>query len=273
MNFRRPALLVIAGLLSLLTSVSIYASEPEIPSQWQGKKVAYLGDSITDKGQLRGTVTYWKAFEDILGTVSFVYGISGHEMKDIIGQAEKLEAEHGQDFDAIMIFIGTNDYNMSVPLGEWYTETTEVVTIDGPIEVKRRHREFIYTEDTFRGRTNMAMNYLKTHFPTKQIIVLTPIHRAYFYWSPTNIQPDESYTNAIGLYVSDYVDALKETANVWSVPVIDLNAICGLMPLNEAQQQYFRNKERDLLHPNTAGHARMAYSIAYQLQAFPSCFE
>ena len=258
----------------VLTAFSIVSSaaEPEIISQWKGKRVAYLGDSITDKGQLRGTTTYWKAFETILGTESYVYGISGHEMKDIIGQAEKLEAEHGQDFDAILIFIGTNDYNMSVPIGEWYTETMETVTIDGPTQVKRRHREFIMTQDTFKGRTNMAMDYLKTHFPTKQIIILTPIHRAYFYWSPENIQPNETYTNAIGLYLDEYVEALKETANVWSVPVIDLNAICGLMPLNEAQQVYFRNKERDLLHPNTQGHARMAYSIAYQLLGYPASF-
>ena len=88
----------------------------------------------------------------------------------------------------------------------------------------------LQTDDrTFRGRINCVLSYLKTNYPTKQIILLTPIHRGYAKFGDNNIQPDESYPNGIGLYVDEYVKAIKEAANVWAVPVIDLNSISGFI--------------------------------------------
>ena len=79
----------------------------EIKSQWQGARVAYLGDSITDKRQVEKgqNETYWSYLEGILGITSYVYGISGHQWSQIPGQTEKLIAEHGQKVDAIIIFV------------------------------------------------------------------------------------------------------------------------------------------------------------------------
>lgn len=246
--------------------------QPEIVSQWNGKKVAYLGDSITDAAQLQKQNVFWNFLKDILGIEPFVYGINGHQMNQIIGQAEKLEAEHGQDFDAIIVFIGTNDYNASVPVGQWYTEKGEVTTIGGPKQVVRKHRQLIMDDATFCGRTNQAMAYLKHHFPTKQIILLTPIHRAYATFGQGNIQPDESWANGVGQYIDEYVQAIREAGSIWAMPVIDLNAICGLYPLEPGQNGYFRNADTDLLHPNTEGHRRMAYALAYQLLGYPAQF-
>lgn len=257
-------------LLFALMAGSTYAAEPEIKSQWQGRKVAFLGDSITDARQI-GTTNdvYWHMFEDILGITPYVYGISGHRMNQIVGQGVKLEAEHGQDVDAIIVFVGTNDYNGSIPMGEWYTYTADKTIIGGNIEVVRSHRNFNY-DDTFKGRINTTMKWLKTHYPTKQIIFLTPIHRAYATFGPNNIQPDETFSNAIGLFIDDYVNAIKEAANVWAVPVIDLNSISGLFPLLDEHAQYFRKSDTDRLHPNTEGHKRMAYALAYQLLGYPA---
>ena len=85
----------------------------------------------------------------------------------------------------------------------------------------------------FFALRSIAMDKLKRMFPEKQIILLTPIHRAFATFGAGNIQPEESYPNRLGLYIHDYVEAIKETANVWSVPVIDLNALCGLNPMIE----------------------------------------
>lgn len=267
---------------------------PEIQSQWNGAKVAIFGDSITDKGQLGSNDVYWRQLVDILGIEPYCYGISGHETKHIIGQAEKLMAEHGQEVDAILIFIGTNDYNASVPVGEWYREELVIANRNGE-DVPLKHREMIFGEATVKSRINEFMSYLKHSYPTKQIILLTPIHRGYFNCWETNIQPDESFANAAGVFLDEYITAIKETANVWAVPVIDLNSICGLYPSEPEFAMYFREstKERahtaseaskakagtqlgleyhDLLHPETKGHLRMAYSIAYQLLGYPSHF-
>ena len=264
-------------------------SKAEIKSQWQGARVAYLGDSITDKRQVEKgqNETYWSYLETILGTKSFVYGISGHQWHQIPGQTEKLIKEHGQDVDAIMIFVGTNDYNKNVPLGEWYSEEVVDVEVSGPrgtnsgVMTQRKKRTLIMDKGTLRGRINIAMSQLKSIYPTKQIILLTPIHRGDAFLSDRNIQPNELYANGLGEYIDAYVNVVKEAGNVWAVPVIDLNSICGLYPLEESNALYWRRpslgkssksgKGRiDRLHPNSAGHLRMARALAYQLLGYPA---
>ena len=261
----------------------------EIKSQWQGARVAYLGDSITDKRQVEKgqNDTYWVYLELLLGIKSYVYGISGHQWSHIPGQTDKLIAEHGQDVDAIMIFVGTNDYNASVPLGEWFTEDVVQVEVSGPKGAKsgviksRKKRTISMDKNTVRGRINIAMSKLKEIYPTKQIILLTPIHRGDAFLSDRSRQRNELYTNGIGEYVDAYVEAVKEAGNVWAVPVIDLNAICGLYPLAESNGLYWRRPSLgksektggpriDRLHPNSAGHLRMARALAYQLLSYPA---
>ena len=126
--------------------------------------------------------------------------------------------------------------------------------------------------NTYRGRINIAMDSLKRTFPTKQIVLLTPIHRSDFHANEKNWQCDESYTNQCGEYLDAYVDAVKEAANIWAVPVIDWNATGGLFPLLDAHAQYFNNADTDRLHPNDAGHVRLARTLFYQLLALPCQF-
>ena len=264
-------------LFSTLCLVAAASAQPLLPSQWDGKRVAFLGDSITDARQI-GTTNdvYWHMLEGILGIRPFVYGISGHRMNQIIGQGERLERDHGQDVDAIIVFIGTNDYNGGIPLGEWYTYSYEQTVAanrqTGRTEVFRKHRELVYDDATFRGRANTTLRWLKTHYPDKQIIFLTPIHRAYATFSADNIQPPESFANACGLFIEDYIQAVRELADVWAVPVIDLASISGLYPMLDEHAKYFRNADTDRLHPNTEGHVRMAWAIAYQLLGYPADF-
>ena len=264
-------------LFSAFCLVAAASAQPLLPSQWDGKRVAFLGDSITDARQI-GTTNdvYWHMLEGILGIRPYVYGISGHRMNQIIGQGERLEREHGQDVDAIIVFIGTNDYNGGIPLGEWYTYSYEQTVAanrqTGRTEVFRKHRELVYDDATFRGRANTTLRWLKTHYPDKQIIFLTPIHRAYAMFSADNIQPPESFANACGLFIEDYIQAVRELADVWAVPVIDLASISGLYPMLDEHAKYFRNADTDRLHPNTEGHWRMAWAIAYQLLGYPADF-
>ena len=87
-----------------------------------------------------------------------------------------------------------------------------------------------------------------------------------------SIQPDEMYENARGIFFDEYVKAIKETGNVWAVPVIDLNSLSGLFPLYDAGAQMFNKPDTDRLHPNDAGHSRMAKTIMQQLSALPCVF-
>lgn len=242
---------------------------------WQGKRVAYLGDSVTDPNNKAAKKHYWGFLNDWLGITPYVYAISGRQWNDITNQATRLKKDHGNDFDAIIIFMGTNDYNAAVPIGDWYSEKEEQVlaAVHKPKAIVTRKRRIpIMSASTFRGRINIALDTLKKMFPTKQIVLLTPIHRAQAYFGETNIQPDEEYQNQCGEYISSYVESVKEAGNIWSVPVIDLNASCGLFPLIDQHTQYFNDKTTDRLHPNDAGHQRMARTLFYQLLTIPCIF-
>lgn len=237
---------------------------------WKGKRVAYLGDSITDAKVLADQTHYWAFLEQWLGTESYVYGISGQQWKHILPQANRLQKEHGDDFDAIMIFMGTNDYNAGIPIGEWYTETSETVNADGKI-VERKMRHHVFDESTFRGRINIALDSLKRMYPTKQIVMLTPLHRGYAKFSEKNVQPSEEYCNGCGEYIDAYVNSIKEASAIWSVPVIDTYSLSGIMPSKQEHSIYVPGKN-DFLHPNEEGHRRLAKCIYYQLQALPCEF-
>ena len=65
------------------------------------------------------------------------------------------------------------------------------------------------------------------------------------------------------------MQSVKEAGNLWAVPVIDLNALCGLYPLMDAYVPYFKDGAKDRLHPNDAGHERMAKTIMQQLLVLP----
>lgn len=279
---RLNSLLAAAMLLAFPAAAAAQTAVPDVDGQafrtmalihpWQGKRVAYFGDSITDPKNKAADNKYWALLQQWLGITPYVYGVSGRQWNDIPRQAEKLKAEHGDDFDAIVIFIGTNDFNAGVPVGEWFTEKEEKV-MAGIHEQKHlvdRSRKYMcMTDSTYRGRINIALDKVKRMFPTKQVVLLTPIHRAQFYRSDTNWQPREDYRNKCGEYVSSYVEAVKETGNIWSVPVIDLNALSGLYPLMDEQAQFFNDKDNDRLHPNNEGHRRMALTLVYQLLSLP----
>ena len=257
-----------ALLLATLLTLGLPAAAQAVMTfqhPWQGKRVAYFGDSITDPRNNGSQKKWWHWLQTWLDIEPFVYAVSGRQWNDIPNQAEKLKAEHGDDFDAILIFIGTNDFNAAVPIGEWYTiaeDSVEAAVHRPRATVLRRHREPSMNKDTYRGRINIAMKRVKEMFPTKQVVLITPIHRGYFYGNEQNIQPTEAYTNEIGEWVA---------ANIWAVPVIDLNATCGFFPLVDEQIVYCHN-EKDQLHPNDAGQVRMARTVMYQLLALPCTF-
>lgn len=248
-------------------------TQPEpVRSQWTGCRVAFLGDSITDSVHVGTERCYWEFLADFMGLRPLCYGINGNRMDGILRQAERLLKDHGQEVDAILIFAGTNDYNGSVPLGEWYRTTQRDVPLANGKTGTRPYRLPDMNPDTFRGRINRLMDFLKTNYPTKQIILLTPLHRGFARFSAQNVQPEEASPNGLGLYVDAYVNAVKEAGNVWAVPVIDLNALSGLYPMTDSHTRYFHRADTDRLHPNTAGHRRMALTLMYQLMALPARF-
>lgn len=243
-----------------------------IQHPWQGKRVGYIGDSITDPRNGNGKIKkYWSFLQEWLGITPYVYGVSGRQWNDVPRQADLLKQEHGNEVDAILVFIGTNDFNAGIPVGEWFTETEEDVWAarGKPKElVRRKKRTPIMSDSTYKGRVNIGISHLKRVFPDKQIILLTPLHRSFAAFNDKNVQPDESYQNRCGEYIDAYVSAIKEAGNLWGIPVIDFNAVTGINPMIEEQVMYFHDADTDRLHPNTDGQERMARTLMYQLISF-----
>ena len=249
------------------------ASAQEHP--WQGKRVAWFGDSMTDPNHKAASQHCWDYLNDWLGTTSYVYSVSGRQWNDIPRQADKLEKEHGNDFDAIIIFIGTNDFNAGIPIGEWYEVKDTTVLAATHAEkgvVKRKMRTPSTDPSTVRGRINTALSKVKEMYPDKQIVLLTPLHRAFARFSDKNIQPSEAYQNKCGEWFDAYVDCVKEAGNIWALPVIDLNAISGLNPMVDSNSLYFKDAATDRLHANDEGHRRIARTLYYQLATLPCTF-
>jgi lysophospholipase L1-like esterase len=240
-------------------------------SQWQGKRVAFLGDSMTDKKRVGTTCVYWEYLTGLLGIEPLVYGISGNQWDGVYQQALRLKSEHGGNVDAIIIFAGTNDYNHNIPVGVFFTETTRQTNYNGN-EVIRKFRTPVLNDTTFCGRINKVMTYLKDNFPQQQIVIMTPIHRGFARFGDKNVQPGENYANGLGLYVDTYVDMLRQAASNWAVPLIDLYSISGLYPLSDSQTIYFHDAQTDRLHPNALGDYRLARTIQYQMLSLPSSY-
>lgn len=269
----RAMIMALMTTLFLFTFTCVCAQDSfMVKHPWAGKKVAYFGDSITDPRNKASKNKYWSFLEQWLGITPYVYAVSGRQWNDIPRQADQLMAQHGDTVDAILILMGTNDYNNGVPLGKWYEEKDEEVMYGHgqPKKMTVRKRQYLCMDnDTYRGRINIAMEKVKKMYPAKQIIVMTPIHRQNFHANEKNWQCSEDYTNQCGEYLQAYIDATKEVANVWAVPVIDMNSLCGLYPMLDEYAQFFRDAETDRLHPNDKGHERMARVLMYQLLAQP----
>lgn len=252
-------------------AVNVPRSDINLNTPWKGKRVAFLGDSMTDPKNKSTQKHYWSYLETLMGIEPHVFARSGYKWDGIYKKAEEMNAALGDSVDAIIIWAGTNDYNHGIPLGEFFTEETDSVNFNGRMEL-RKHRRMQFNDSTFIGNINRVMSYLKHNYPDKQIIIMTPIHRAFATFSSKNVQPDENYANGEGLYIENYIDTLREAADVWAVPVIDLYRESGLYPMEGRHDRYFHHSETDRLHPNDNGHYRIARTIQARLNSITPSF-
>ena len=227
------------------------------------KRVLFLGDSITDKRHIGCTTNYWGFLGEWYGFTPLVYGVNGQQWVHIRDQVEAYRKDHAEDPDVVFVFAGTNDYNSNVPLGEWYKVTEEKTNRNGREVILKKRTPTI--GGTLRGRINVTILSLRKNFPNARIVLLAPLHRGLAKFGKTNVQPDEAYANELGLFIDDYVAAIKEAGNVWSVRVVDLNADAELYPSSPAHDRFVHNAEWDRLHPSDAGHERIAEVIAMKV--------
>ena len=208
-------------------------------------KCSFLGDSITEG--INTTKTYHEYLAELCGIEARNFGANGSCISTYTLDAslhyycmvERVETVD-KDSDMVFVFGGTNDFNRGCPMGTFESKD----------------------KNTFKGALSVMLQYLKDHFPNKKIYLLTPIRRGIFDSQPTDLQ-----ANSIGLYLTDYVDAIKEAGELFDIEVIDLHTLTGLNPNDkECADQYFHNSGSiDNLHPNAKGHLVIAETICRHL--------
>lgn len=237
------------------------------------QKYCFLGDSITEGVGVQIGERYCDFIGETLNVYAISYGVNGAQSVNLPEQIQRMYNQNGSAVDVIFVFIGTNDFNASIPLGSFFEE----YTIDFPTlydengntlaTSQRKKRRFCYDATTFCGRLNVAFAELRNLYPTTPVVLLTPLHRAYACFSTTNIQADELTANGIDLYLDSYVDVIRKCADIWSFQLIDLYRESGLFPLNDVNAQtFFCSDKTDRLHPNAQGHKRIAQTIIARFQ-------
>ena len=201
----------------------------------KNKKINFLGDSITEgvgvsAPEFKYVEVFKKKFEP---AVVRNYGISGTRFArqhvpysnprfdlDFCSRVSEMDA----DADIVVVFGGTNDFGHG----------------DAPFGSPEDR-----TKDTFYGACHELMRSLIERYPTSTVVFMTPLHRAV-----------EEQANKRPL--CDYVNAIREVAEIYAIPVLDLYATSGIQPQLEVQRQAYAP---DGLHPNDAGAERLAKKL------------
>ncbi len=206
----------------------------------KGLKINFLGDSITYGS---GATTLDKNYVNLVareGAICRGYGIGG---TCIARQQNPKEPHHYSDFnsrfdnmdddaDIVFIFGGTNDYGHGdAPIGEFSDRTP----------------------DTFYGALHCLYQGLLTKYTDSKIVVITPLHRR-----DEQVVRYDAYGRQYIHRLKPFVDIIREVAEYYALPVLDLFSISGLQPMVDAiNQKYFV----DGLHPSDDGYRIIADKI------------
>lgn len=246
-------------LLMLLTGTMLCAQ-----NRWNSKRVAIIGDSISDSTRVGTTRCWWEYLTDSLNLKTTCYAKNGATIQNMQGQVDRMLTEEKR-WDLIILFGGTNDFNGNVPLGDLFIEKTESTNKNGET-VELKHRAFNTDNNTFCGRLNNLLSKLKEQCPDARLLMLTPVHRGFAQFGNRNVQPDELWANTLGLYLDDYIAILQQASRAWAIPLVDTNVESGLLPMYPSYDNYIHKVDTDRLHPNANGHQRIEKAVQGYLE-------
>jgi len=208
-----------------------------------GKKIAFLGDSITNGECLDDRNNSY--VEIVKRSFSWAevhrHSLPGSRIGNYIGKDPRnigpsfveRYPEMPEEMDIVVVFGGTNDFGIG----------------NDPIGNGRD-----CSADTFCGALNLLMEGLKKKYENAVIVFITPLHRK-------NEKIPNAFTKA---FFVEYIDAIRKQANEHGIQLLDLYAAESLQPTDK----YFDSLIRaDGIHPNDAGHQIIAMELIKFLKA------
>ena len=222
--------IIAACLLFNVLYLSAYAGEEELITEFCGWEYidfsqltfTAFGDSITYGADLIIGGRVEKPYPTVLGEI---LGFKSYENKGISGATlttndqgltcmTDVITSYTSQADIIGVLGGVNDYNRNLPLGDIDDNDTS----------------------TIYGSLHVSMSYLSENYSDSFIFYMTP-YKEYFHgvlWSDINSQ---------GYNLEDVANAIKEVAEIYDIPVLDL--------LEEGNfESIMYNDDCDGIHPN-----------------------
>ena len=205
----------------------------------QGKRLVFLGDSLTEgAGSSAPDKRYWEQVAKQTGAVCFADGQGGTQIAPQQHPRPETEAPYlyhpfidrvsslPEQADVVVVFGGVNDFFQGdAPVGNMTDRTP----------------------DTFYGALHVLYTRLIERYPTARIIVMTPLH---FEREAPVVKDGREVT------LREYVGIIREVAEEYSLPVLDMYATSGIQPKIVAQKEAFITA--DGVHPHDGGYARIA---------------
>ena len=222
--------------------------------QLKGKIIDFLGDSITEGTGVEDRAN--NRYDNVLKReydlkAVYNYGIGGSRLAHQTTPSEKPRFDLcfcgraydlNRDADIIVVYGGVNDYiHGDAPIGQMGDATPA----------------------TFCGAVRFLMNLLKTEYPGKQIVFMTPARL--FYDNADGSKPSaRPIKRADALALLGYTKIIKDTAAQFDIPVLDLYEKLGIDPTDPAQREKYTS---DGLHFNDAGHSVIAARLGEFLES------
>lgn len=204
------------------------------------KTVCFLGDSITEGA---GASHVDNCFVSLFGAKYpdahvYNFGIGGTRIarQAIPSECDRWDKhfssrieEMPESADLICVFGGTNDFGHGDARFGSFGDTTD---------------------DSFFGALYDLSQKLVNKYPFAKIVFFTPLHRE----TENNIakRPDGCFV------LEDYVNAIKENAAYFSLPVLDLWSVSEMQPALPIIKETFMP---DGLHPNDAGYVKLFQTV------------
>lgn len=154
------------------------------------------------------------------------YGINGSRIAITSDRDDSFVERYNDmknDADIITVLGGVNDFHHDVPIGDISS----------------------FDPYYFYGALNNIISRLLEKYTDRKIIFITPMKNNFVH--PTKNYPDSFSFNKLNLKQIDYVNAIRNICDYYSIPILDLYTESGISPYSEYQTELYMP---DKLHYN-----------------------
>ncbi len=214
--------------------------------KYSGMTLMTMGDSIT-----YGSTTPWTYPSRVAASLGMILNNVGASGTRVRYAFTKTTPESLLEADIITIAYGTNDFKIETPLGVISDTTTPRSLLDDPT-----YKANESTAGSFYADYKGVIEGIFAANPNARVMLITPIRRTQAAGTGTD-------TNSRGHKLIDYVNAVKEIAQYYSLPVLDnyntsgFNQVTmpvwlsdGLHPTEWAQQNVMTPKIAGFIESN-----------------------